>query len=78
MTPSPRTVATSASVLSAIEAMGEGGHRHLPVVDEAGRPVGVLSVKDVMHHLVEYFPGQVYNLPPTSGANAAGPGGGVE
>jgi len=41
------------------------GFRHLPVVDDDGRPVGVLSIKDVVHYLVEYFPAKVYNLPPT-------------
>jgi CBS domain-containing protein len=44
--------------------MVSGGYRHLPVVDEEGRPVGVLSVKQIMHYLVEHFPSTVYNLPP--------------
>ena len=43
--------------------MEEGGYRHLPVVDERG-PVGVLSVKRIVHYLVEHFPTTVYNLPP--------------
>ena len=25
----------------------------------------MLSVKDVVHYMVEYFPAKVYNLPPT-------------
>jgi hypothetical protein len=48
--------------------MDEGGYRHLPVVDEGGRPVGVLSVKRIVHYLVEHFPTTVYNLPPNPGA----------
>ena len=65
MTPAPKVVARGGSVLSAVEMMEAGGYRHLPVVDERGMPVGVLSVKDVMRYLVEYFPARVYNLPPT-------------
>ena len=37
---------------------------NLPVVDELGRPVGVLSVKRIVHYLAEHFPGLVYNQPP--------------
>ena len=65
MTPNPRTVRTSDTVHAAVETMEAGGFRHLPVVNDLGVPVGVLSVKDVMRYLVEYFPSKVYNLPPT-------------
>jgi CBS domain-containing protein len=65
MTPQPRTIARNATVLQAVELMGTDGYRHLPVMGEDGKPVGVLSVKDVVHYLVEYFPAKVYNLPPT-------------
>jgi len=44
--------------------MEEGGYRHLPVVDETGRTLGVLSVKRIVHYLVEHFPSTIYNLPP--------------
>ena len=65
MTPAPKVVPRSGTVHSAVEMMEAGGYRHLPVVDDDGVPVGVLSVKDVMRYLVEYFPARVYNLPPT-------------
>jgi CBS domain-containing protein len=48
--------------------MEEGGYRHLPVVDQAGRPLGVLSVKRIVHYLVEHFPSTIYNLPPDPNA----------
>jgi CBS domain-containing protein len=65
MTPAPKVVRLGGSVHAAVEMMEQGGYRHLPVVGERGEPVGVLSVKDVMRYLVEYFPARVYNLPPT-------------
>lgn len=64
MTPNPVTVHLKESVGAAIRRMQQGGYRHLPVIDEGGLPVGVLSVKRIVHYLVEHFPSTVYNLPP--------------
>lgn len=65
MTPQPKTSRLRETVYEAVELMERGGYRHLPILDEDGRPVGVLSVKDIMNYLVGYFPAKVYNLPPT-------------
>jgi CBS domain-containing protein len=64
MTSDPVAVSPKDSVTGAIRHMEEGGYRHLPVVDEAGRPLGVLSVKRIVHYLAEHFPATIYNLPP--------------
>ncbi len=64
MTPDPVIVRPKEPVAAAVRRMEEGGYSHLPVVDEAGRPVGVLSVKRIVHYLVEHFPQAIYNLPP--------------
>lgn len=64
MTARPVTVSPKDSVRTAVRRMQKGGYRHLPVVDEAGRPVGVLSARRVVHYLVEHFPSLVFNLPP--------------
>ncbi len=64
MTANPVTVSPKDSVRTAIKRMQKGGYRHLPVVDEDGRPVGVLSARRVVHYLVEHFPALVFNLPP--------------
>lgn len=64
MTPDPVVVAPKESIRAAVRRMEEGGYRHLPVVDDAGRPVGILSVKRVVHYLVEHFPATIHNQPP--------------
>jgi CBS domain-containing protein len=64
MTPNPVTVHPKEPIAAAVRRMEEGGYRHLPVVDDDGRPIGVLSVKRIVHYLVEHFPATVYNLPP--------------
>ena len=65
MTPDPKTLARHDNVQKAVELMGTNGYRHVPVLGDDGQPVGVLSVKEIIHYLVEYFPAKVYNLPPT-------------
>lgn len=69
MTPNPVTVQPKDPINTAVRLMEEGGYRHLPVVD-AGKPVGILSVKRIVHYLVEHFPATVYNLPPDRQASA--------
>ncbi len=64
MTLDPVIVGPKEPIGLAIRRMEEGGYRHLPVIDEAGRPVGVLSVKRIVHYLAEHFPATVYNQPP--------------
>jgi CBS domain-containing protein len=64
MTANPTVVHRKEPIGAAIRRMEEGGYRHLPVVDEAGHLVGVLSVKSIVHYLVEHFPSTIYNLPP--------------
>lgn len=68
MTPQPVFVRPKDPIGAAVRLMEEGGYRHLPVVDETGKPVGVLSVKRIVHYLVEHFPATVYNLPPNGRA----------
>jgi CBS domain-containing protein len=50
MTPNPETVAPTDVLAYALGKMDAGGYRHLPVVS-AGKPVGVISVRDILRHL---------------------------
>jgi CBS domain-containing protein len=64
MTANPVVVHPKDPISVAVRRMEEGGYRHLPVVDPAGRPLGVLSVKRIVHYLAEHFPSTIYNQPP--------------
>lgn len=55
MTRGPETVAPTDTLAFALGKMDAGGYRHLPVVAD-GRPVGVISVRDVLRHLTAVFP----------------------
>jgi CBS domain-containing protein len=67
MTRQPATVLATDTVEAAIAKMSLGGYRRLPVLDADGRPVGLLKVSAILHHLVQHFPKFVYNLPPEPG-----------
>ena len=64
MTPSPESLEMNDSVAFAVNRMSLGGYRHIPIVDSKTRPIGVISVKDIVNILVEELPGAVLNLPP--------------
>jgi len=63
MTPDPEYLRPSDSIAYALNAMSLGGYRHVPLVDDARIPVGVVSVRDVIQYLVRRFPKSVMNLP---------------
>lgn len=70
MTADPDTLAPTDTIGQVIRRMHSGGYRHMPVADEAGKVIGVLSVKRIVQYLVEHFPQAVYNLPPDPAAIA--------
>ena len=37
----------------------------MPLVDEAGRPTGLVSMRHIVDYLVDLFPEAVLNLPPS-------------
>ena len=51
MTPDPETVSSADPLAFALGKMAGGGYRHLPVVDD-GRPVGSISVRGILTHIV--------------------------
>lgn len=67
MTRSPETLHLRDLVAYALNKMSVGGYRHVPIVDAAGKPVGIISMKDVANYLVELFPAGILNLPSEPG-----------
>lgn len=64
MTADPETLRPEDPIVWALNRMSVGGYRHVPLVDRGGRPVGVVSVKDIVHYIVAFFPNEVLTLPP--------------
>lgn len=64
MTRDPVVLSRHDSVGTAITRMSQGGYRRLPIVDDTGRPVGLLKLEGILHYLVEHFPAVIHTLPP--------------
>lgn len=54
MTPDPVVLRHDDPIAIAIHKMAVGGFRHIPIV-ENGKPTGVVTARDVFHHLAEQF-----------------------
>ena len=67
MTKDPDTLPTTATIAFALRKMSQEGYRHVPLVDGAGKPVGVVAVRDIVGWMAEMFPESVLNLPPEPG-----------
>ena len=57
MTHDPETVTPADSLAAALGKLDGGGYRHLPVID-AGRPAALVSVRDLMRHVVALCPAE--------------------
>lgn len=66
MTPDPETLLLDDPLVFVMNKMHVGGFRHVPILDQAGRPLHVLSIKDVVSFVVSRFETTVSNLPPDS------------
>lgn len=55
MTASPETLKTGDSIAYALHTMSVHGLRHLPVVDDAGQAVSIVSIRDVLRLLAVRF-----------------------
>jgi CBS domain-containing protein len=69
MTPNPESLRMENELAWVLNLMAVGGFRHVPIVDDDGRPVAVFSVRHIVERLVEFFPNEVLNLPPHPGKN---------
>ena len=55
MTPDPTTLKASDPISRALHMMGLHGFRHVPIVDDDARPVGFISLRDIVNMMEESF-----------------------
>ncbi len=67
MTKNPETVGMDHGIAYALNKMHVGGYRHIPIIDAGGRPIGIISVRDIVEFIVSLFPSAVLNVPPEPG-----------
>lgn len=64
MTRNPEVLKLDDSIAYVLHTMQIGGFRHVPLVDEEQRPVGIVSIKDVNEYIVSHIAQQILTLPP--------------
>lgn len=64
MTPDPEVLSIRDRVAYAVHCMSVAGYRTIPLVDDERRPIGIVTVSDVIRWLGDLFPTTVLNLPP--------------
>ncbi len=76
MTPDPDILALDDDVAFALNRMIVGGYRHIPLRDDAGQTVAMLSVRDIVRFIDSLLPERLRNLPPEPTLEARSPDGG--
>jgi len=71
MTPDPEVLHPDDPIVYALNKMSVGGFRHVPLVDAERRPVGIVSVKDIVDYLCDFFPNDVLTVPPDTARGEA-------
>jgi CBS domain-containing protein len=64
MTRDPEALGVRDRVAYALHSMSVAGYRTIPLVDAERRPVGIITVTDVIRWLADMFPEAVLNLRP--------------
>jgi len=64
MTSNPETLRLGDKIIFVMNMMHVGGYRHVPIVDDAMRPLHVISIKDVMAYVLEPLHDTIVSIPP--------------
>ena len=64
MTTSPITMADKFTVVEASRLIASTPHRYIPVVNDDGVVLGTVTYYAIIKYISDYFPQEIYNLPP--------------
>jgi CBS domain-containing protein len=70
MRPEPDCLRLDDALMDALHQMYLGDYRHVPLVDEQGKPLALVSMQAVVGALMASFPQEILNLPPTPAHSA--------
>lgn len=67
MTASPQTIDAHSAAESALDMMGDGKFRNVPVIDSGGNILGNVTYYAFIKFLADHFPQEIYNISPDEG-----------
>ena len=65
MRPNPECLGLDDTLVDALHQMSVGEYRHVPVVDEQGQPIAMVSMQAIFDTLMAALPQELLNRPPT-------------
>ena len=63
MTKKPETLPVDSPLVYLLQRMSVGGYRHVPLMNNQGKAVAVVSMRDIVQHIVSLYPDQILNIP---------------
>jgi CBS domain-containing protein len=75
MTRSPHVLTESTLLSVALRTLALGSYHHLPVVDQGGYPIALVSLQSIISFLADQFPTEIMNAPPEQESYPATPDG---
>lgn len=75
MTRKPETLPVDSPLVYALQRMAIGGYRHVPLINSEGKAVAVISMRDIVQHIVSLYPDQILNIPDQPGSWSGRDGG---
>lgn len=64
MTARPDSLRPEDPMVYVMNRMYAGAYRHVPVVNDANEPTHIVSIRDVLHFMLDHFEPEVSNIPP--------------
>ncbi len=64
MTENPEYLSPEDPLAYALNKMHIGGFRHVPIVNDLMKPVGLISISNIISTIADYFSMEIINLPP--------------
>ena len=64
MTEDPEYLSPEDPLAYALNKMHIGGFRHVPIVNDLLKPVGLISISNIISTIADYFSMEIINLPP--------------
>ena len=64
MTEDPEYLTPEDPLAYALNKMHIGGFRHVPIVNDLMKPVGLISISNIITTIADYFSREIINLPP--------------
>jgi CBS domain-containing protein len=69
MTPDPVCLQHDDAIAYALNKMAVGGYRHVPVLNDDGTPEAIVSMRDIVNYIVQFYPEEILALPDSPRGN---------